>query len=87
MSNQIQSHTYAQSIVHMVAMFILGDTAPLTLVTQMKEGERGCTRARRGPIRVTPCPHFLFFLPGCPVTLATQWHMLPLSAPLLQRSE
>lgn len=45
------------------------------------------TRAGRGPIRVTPCPHFLFFLPGCPVTLATQWHTQPPSTPLLQRSQ
>lgn len=71
---------------HICFMFILSDTVPLMLVTWNERGERGCTRARSGPIRVTPCPHFLFFLPGCSVTLETQWHTKPVGTSLLQRS-
>lgn len=71
---------------HIDFMFILSDTVPLMLVTWNERGERGCTRTRSGPIRGTPCPHFLFFLPGCSVTLETQWHTKPVGTSLLQRS-
>lgn len=33
---------------HIVAMFILSDTVPLTLVSQMKEGERGLHASKEG---------------------------------------